>query len=198
VADKPRAHGLIDGVVSLEEAMRRLRSESMDEKELATAKAAQEKAEGEAKAELEKRQKVEAEAASLKLQLQSLQSAARKTRFATEAKEVGAPEAFGEVLDAIEGAAGEAVYGQLTTPLKAFAAQLSTTKLFEVKGNDATPTAAQVQGSSPCAGSMFRISGLCGFAPLSSAPRRARVPVSRHVRSLTPQHRRLEAGRTNP
>jgi signal peptide peptidase SppA len=143
VADKARAHGLIDDVVSLEEATRRLRSEAMNEQDLATAKAAQEKAEAEAKTQLAARQKAEAENAELQKRLDDLQAKGRKTRFAAEAKELGAPEAFAEVLDAIEGKVGETVYGQLTTQLKAFKEQSRTAAVFEEKGSNTKPSSTK-------------------------------------------------------
>jgi signal peptide peptidase SppA len=134
VADKARELGLIDGVLSLDDAIARLRSEAMAEQEAAAALAMAAEAEQKMEAEKAGREKAERELADMKTRLKGLEDEKRRGRFAADAAAVGAPADFGPVLDAIEGAAGSAVYEKLLTQFRAYQAQVATGALFIEKG----------------------------------------------------------------
>lgn len=135
VASKAHELGLIDGVVSFDEAMSRLKGVAMEEKDLHDAKARAEAAEARASEEKAKRELAERAAAETKARLDALEGAERGRRFGADAAEIKAPEAFGAVLDEIERKAGAETYGKVLTQLKAMAEQVKTGKLFEEKGS---------------------------------------------------------------
>jgi signal peptide peptidase SppA len=139
VADKALEHGLIDGVMSLDEAMRRLRSEAMNEQELASAKAAAATATAKAEEETKARAAAEAKTQQLELELNALKAKERAARFSADASKVGAPTDFAAVLDKIEGAVGVEIYGKLLTQLQAYNAQVNAGDLFKEKGSAGAP-----------------------------------------------------------
>jgi signal peptide peptidase SppA len=134
VAAKAREFGLIDDVVSLDEAMRRLRSEAMEEKDVKAAMARADEATAALAAEKLTREKTEAALAETTKRLKALETEKRSARFVGEAEAIGAPKAFAATLDAIEAAVGPEVYGALQTQLKAFAEQVKAGAVFEEKG----------------------------------------------------------------
>jgi signal peptide peptidase SppA len=143
IAEKARGLGLIDGVLSFDEAMSRLRSEVMDEQEKQAAKAETDAAlklaadaEQKALENAARAKAAEDELAAAKAQLATLEAAERGKRFSAEAQALGAPEDFAAVLDKIHAVAGDALYGQLTVQLKAMHAQVAAGKLFEEKGTN--------------------------------------------------------------
>lgn len=142
VADKARDFGLIDDVVSLDEAMRRLRSEAMEQKDLTAAQAAAEQAQAAAATEKAAREKAEQELADARSRLAALETEKRTTRFAAEAEALGAPKDFAAVLDKVEAAAGAETYAALTTQLKAFSEQVKAGETFKEKGAGGGPTGA--------------------------------------------------------
>jgi signal peptide peptidase SppA len=145
IAGRALGLGLIDGVVSFDEAMSRLRSEVMDEQEKQAAKAETDAAlklaadaEQKALENAARAKAAEDELAAAKAQLAALETAERGKRFSTEAQALGAPADFAAVLDKIHAAAGDVLYGQLTVQLKAMHEQAAAGKLFEEKGTTAT------------------------------------------------------------
>jgi len=134
VADKARELGLIDDVVSLDEAMRRLRSEAMDEKELTAAKAKVEELTAAAATEKAAREKAEEAAADAKARLASIVAEQRKGRFAKQAEALGLPAAFAVHLDAIEAAVPEGAFTALVECLTAQREQIKSGKAFSELG----------------------------------------------------------------
>ncbi len=142
VADRALDLGLIDGVWSLDEAMDRLRSEAMEEKDTKAALALAEEAEAKATAEKSAREAVEKQLAEIKGKLTALETEKRQSRFSAEAKAIGAPTAFADVLDKIEAAAGAEPYAALLTQLKAYAAQVKEGALFSEIGTSGASASA--------------------------------------------------------
>jgi signal peptide peptidase SppA len=144
-AEKAKDLGLIDGVVSFDEAMRLLRSEAMDAKDLTDAKAAAEQAKQDLAAERTKREAAEAKAATLESQVATIVAGQRKARFADEAKALGLPAETAEVLDKVEAAVGAETYAKVAIAFKAKAAQVQAGETFKEKGT--TGAAADPTGS---------------------------------------------------
>ena len=134
VAEQARQHGLIDGVVSLDEAMRLLRSEAMEDKDVKAGLELAKEQEMKAAEEKAARLKVEARAEALEKQVALLVTKERSARFAAEAKEISAPVEFAEVLEKVEAAVGAEVYGKLHTQLKAYHAQVQAGDAFKERG----------------------------------------------------------------
>lgn len=133
-ADKAQVLGLIDGVISLDEAVSRLTEEAMDEQELQTAKAEAAQAQAKLAEAQEARVKAEAEAAEVKARLSALESGQRAERFAAEVKALGLPAEMAARLDRVEAACGAEIYGAITTQFKALRAQVDEAKLFAEQG----------------------------------------------------------------
>ncbi len=140
-SEKAQTLGLIDGVMSLDDAMARLLEEAMQEKELTDAKAAADAATAKLAEEQQARQKAEAEAAELRARLSSIEIAQRNERFVAEAKAYGVPAEVASVLDTIEARCGAATYAALAGAMKALRAQVDESRLFAEKGA-ASPTNA--------------------------------------------------------
>lgn len=109
----------------------------MEAKELTDAKAEAAAANTAAEAERTKRLEAEKKAEDLQAQLNGLQVAARKERFAKEAKDLGLAADFAPHLDSIEAAVKPETYQALLTQLKAQSAQIATGKLLEEAGTAA-------------------------------------------------------------
>jgi signal peptide peptidase SppA len=137
VAEKAQAHGLIDGVMTFDEALARLRSEVMAEQEVATALALAQEAELKAETATTARVKAEAETASLKERLAKLEGAQRAELFAAKAKALKLPPAASAVLEAAEKAMGAEAFCQLEVYVKALGAQVDESKLFGEIGTSA-------------------------------------------------------------
>jgi len=145
VASKAQELGLIDGVLSFDEALSRLRSEVMDEQSLQTALDMAAEQEKKAADERKAREATEAKLKEAEAQLKESQqrlaafrAKEREARFAADAKKFGAPVAFAEVLDQINAAVGDQVYGDLCIQLAAYAEQVEKGALFEEKGSSTT------------------------------------------------------------
>jgi signal peptide peptidase SppA len=136
-ASKAKDLGLIDDVVSFDEAMRRLRSEAMTEKDAQAAMDLAKEAEDKAAREKTAREAADKENGELKARLQKLEGDARKKRFDEEAKAFGLAADFAGHLDAIEAAVKPEVYQALVTQLKAASEQSKTAALFSEKGTAA-------------------------------------------------------------
>jgi signal peptide peptidase SppA len=136
-ASKAKELGLIDDVVSFDEAMRRLRSEAMEVKDLETAKAEREKAVVDLAAEKTKREASEKKALELEARLAKLEGENRSARFAEEAKALGLPSEMAAVLDKVEAAVGAEIYGKVATAFKAKVAQVDAGGAFKEKGTTA-------------------------------------------------------------
>lgn len=137
VAEKAREMGLIDDVVSLDEAMRRLRSEAMNEQELTAAKATAEEATIALAKEKAARETAEAEAAAATARLAKIEAEQRQGRFAKEAEALGLPATFAAHLDAIEAGAPAEAYKALAEVLKAQREQIKAGKTFSELGTTA-------------------------------------------------------------
>ena len=144
VAEKARELGLIDGVMTFDEALARLRSEVMAEQEMTAALALAEEAQTKADTEKAGRVKAEAEAASLKERLAKLEGAQRAELFAAKATALKLPKAAASLLDAAEKAMGAEAFGQLESYVKALGAQVDESKLF---GEIGTTGAGEGAGS---------------------------------------------------
>lgn len=151
VAEKARQLGLIDGVMSLDEAMARLRSEAMAEQETQAALAMAAEAEAAAEKELAARKELEKRVAELQTkldanqgQLAALEREKRAARFAEEAKLLQLPADAAAWLEKIEAAAGGEAYAAMVSAFKAKAAQADASKLF---GEIGTSGAAQSDGA---------------------------------------------------
>lgn len=140
VASKALELGLIDGVMSLDEAMRQLRSEAMNEQDTKAALDLAANAEKELVAEKAARAAKEAEVVELRDRLAKLEAKDRDERFAKAAIEVGAPKEFAAILDQVEAKAGADVYTAVMSQMRAFAAQVKEGKLFDEKGSSAEDT----------------------------------------------------------
>jgi signal peptide peptidase SppA len=137
VAEKARELGLIDGVLTLDEALERLRSEVMNEQDKAAAEARATEALAKAEAEKAAREKAEAAAAEAKAEakaakeaLEKLQAEQRRGRFAKEVEDLGLPADFAAHLDAIEAAVPAATYAALSECLKAQREQIRAGAAF--------------------------------------------------------------------
>lgn len=137
VAEKARSFGLIDGVMTFDEALARLRSEVMAEQEVATALALAQEAELKAETATAARLKAEAETASLKERLGKIEGAQRAELFAAKAKALKLPTAAAALLDQVEKALGADAFGQLEVHIKALGAQVDESKLFGEIGTSA-------------------------------------------------------------
>jgi signal peptide peptidase SppA len=195
VAEQAREHGLIDGVLTLDEAMARLRSEAMNEQEL---KAAKETAERTAEAETAAREKAEREAAELRKKLaesetksQALEREKRDARFKAEAAAIGAPEAFAAVLDKLEAAAGAELYGQLHTQLKAFAEQIAKGSLFTEAGS----SGGAAPGAGTAAAQLHALADKAVKDGRAKTREQALVLVTRESPELAKQHLKESRGK---
>jgi len=137
VADKARELGLIDDVVSLDEAMRRLRSEAMSEQELTAAKAKVQELTATAANEKAARETAEKEAADTKVRLAKFEGEQRRGRFAKEAEDLGLPASIAVHLDAIEAGVPAESYKALVEALKAQREQIKAGKTFSEIGSTA-------------------------------------------------------------
>jgi signal peptide peptidase SppA len=144
VAEQARERGLIDGVISLDEAMQRLLEEAMEENNSKAALAQAEEAK--ATAEKEKQAREEAEKKleetqnklkSLETEKNALEAEKRRNSFAAQTQELKLSAEFAATLDAIEGRCGPEVYDAVVTQLKALRAQIDESVLFGEKGKGA-------------------------------------------------------------
>lgn len=138
-ASKAKDLGLIDDVVSFDEAMRRLRSEAMTEKDAQAAMELAKEAEEKASREKTAREASDKENEELKARLQKLEGDARKKRFVAEAETLGLPADMAEVLDKVESAVGTEVYGKVAEAFKARGAQVAAGALFKENGTATAP-----------------------------------------------------------
>jgi ClpP class serine protease len=144
VAEQARERGLIDGVISLDEAMQRLLEDAMDENNSKAALAQAEEAKATAEKEKQAREDAEkklaeeqAKVKSLEAEKKVLEDEKRKARFSAQANELKLTAEFAATLDAIEGKCGPEVYGAVVTQLKALRAQIDESALFGEKGKGA-------------------------------------------------------------
>ncbi len=147
LAEKSKGLGLIDGVISLDEAMSRLREEAMNETEVKAAQAQTAETTKALADEKAAREKAERELAETKARLDALETRERETRFAGEAKALGLPVEFSKTLAAIEQKCGADLYAKVVEQFKAKTAQVDETKLFGEKGvaGDGSATSASDQ-----------------------------------------------------
>lgn len=137
IAERARERGLIDGVLSFDEALARLRSEVMEDKDTKAALALAEEAQAKATAEKAAREAAEkataealAKAQAAEDRLAKLEGAQRTETFAAKAKTLKLPKEAAAVLDQVEKAIGAEAFGKLEGYVSALAAQVDESKLF--------------------------------------------------------------------
>lgn len=153
IADKARELGLIDGVLSFDEALARLRSDVMEDQDTKAAVALAE--ETQAKLDAEKLARAAAEkmvaeavakAEAAEARLAKIEATQRAEEFAAKAKALKLPATAAAILEAVERAVGADVFGQLEGHVKALAAQVDESKLF---GEIGTTGAEAAEGEAP-------------------------------------------------
>lgn len=149
IAERARELGLIDGVVSFDEALARLRSEVMEEQDTKAALALAEETQAKLDAEKTAREAAEqvaaqalAEAKAATQRLAAIEAAARQERFTALAAALKLPKDVATVLDAAEKALGAEAFARLEVGIRALAAQVDESKLFGEAGAAGEPAAS--------------------------------------------------------
>jgi signal peptide peptidase SppA len=154
IADKARELGLIDGVLSFDEALSRLRSQVMEAEDTKAAVALAE--ETQAKLDTEKQARAAAEKATVEAlakaqaaeaKLAEIEAGQRATTFTAKAKTLKLPTEAATILDQVEKAIGAEAFAKLEGFVSALANQVDESKLFGELGT----SAAGAEGTVPAA-----------------------------------------------